>query len=480
MKLVPKLAAVLVALMALVVSVTAVLRTATDRAVFTDEMRMDHLIAAHALRGGVAETWELDGPVRAKRLVEHAGLDDTTVRYRWLAAHPPTAGLSAPEVAAILRGTALQRVSRTEDADELVSYFAVRPGAADLGIIELRESMASLDAHARRSLRSTAIGVLIMILFAALAVVVVGERLVGKPTRALLAHARRIGSGDLSKSPLLAGAPELRALAEELNVTCDLLAAEQARASLEADARLLAVEQVRHSDRLATIGKLVAGLAHEVGTPLSVVSGYAQMISGGEITGDEVVRASKTIDEQVARVTKIVRQLLDFSRAATLGSGNCDAHEVAGSVSDLVAPTARKKGTEIVVVGGPTSVSIDAPALRQVMTNLIVNAIYATGPSGTVRLSVTEADAVAPNGVAGRFARVEVVDDGSGIASENLPRIFDPFFTTKPIGDGTGLGLSVVHGIVTEHGGWVTVESSARVGTTFTVFLRLASASTSP
>lgn len=223
------------------------------------------------------------------------------------------------------------------------------------------------------------------------------------------------------------------------------------------------VDQLRHADRLNVIGTLAAGVAHEIGTPLNVISGSAELMV--DAPPDELPAIARTIGEQATRISSIVQHLLDFGRRAGTGRTPVDLNAIATSSTRLLAPMARKRGTELVVETAPAAVTVrgNASELEQVLSNLVLNAIQAMPPQGgqvTLR--------VAPSG------SVTVEDTGVGIPAESLAKIFDPFFTTKGIGEGTGLGLSVSYGIVHDHDGAIDVDSVVGRGTRFTVQLPLA------
>lgn len=229
------------------------------------------------------------------------------------------------------------------------------------------------------------------------------------------------------------------------------------------DARDRAVEQARHADRLATVGRLAAGVAHEIGTPLSVASGHAEMIANGEVEGEQAAKSARVIVAQVERVTRIVRQLLDFSRRRPSGSESVDVTGVAKRTIDLLRSTATKRRITL-DVQGPDGVRAagSEEAIVQVVTNLVMNAIDASRDGDSVTVTVN---------AVGESVRLEVRDQGSGMTDDVRAHIFDPFFTTKGVGDGTGLGLSVVHGIVEDHQGSIAVDTAVGKGTTFTVLL---------
>jgi two-component system NtrC family sensor kinase len=224
----------------------------------------------------------------------------------------------------------------------------------------------------------------------------------------------------------------------------------------------LTVDQLRHADRLNVIGTLAAGVAHEIGTPLNVISGSAELIVHAKSAADRDQMAL-AIREQTERISAIIRHLLEFGRRAGAKRTSVDLAELARSSVALITPIARKKSITLVVepASEPVVVSGNVAELEQVLCNLILNGIQAMSGRGTITVRT------------GTSGTITVEDQGPGISSEVLPHIFEPFFTTKGVGEGTGLGLSVSYGIVTDHGGTIEAESTRR-GARFIVHLPLA------
>lgn len=232
--------------------------------------------------------------------------------------------------------------------------------------------------------------------------------------------------------------------------------------------RMLAVEQLRHAERLNVIGTLAAGVAHELGTPLNVIAGCAEILA--EDSPDPAVHGrTDMILAQVTKMSAIIRHLLDFGHRGGLARTEVDLNAVAADAVEMMQSTARKRGVQLALsVGAPCHVRGNVAELEQVVSNLVLNALQATPERGLVRVATgTEERAAGPVAVA------VVEDNGEGIAPGDLPRIFDPFFTTKSVGEGTGLGLSVSYGIVRDHGGAIQVSSERGRGTRFTVELPL-------
>ena len=261
-----------------------------------------------------------------------------------------------------------------------------------------------------------------------------------------------------------------------MNRMCDRLSESKESERMQSEARMQALAQLRHADRLATVGRLAAGLAHELGTPLNVVHARAKQMTVEAATPAEVADRARIIVEQVERMTKLIRQLLDFARKRELKPVQTDLSALVTRAVSLLEPIARKRSVALEVTGadGAVTCQADPEQMTQVVLNLAMNAVHASEPGKAVAIALGQGRAIPPP-EDGRpeqaCVRLEVRDHGTGISPEALPRIFEPFFTTKDVGEGTGLGLSVVYGIVRDHGGWIDVESQPGKGSVFTVWL---------
>ena len=302
-----------------------------------------------------------------------------------------------------------------------------------------------------------------------------GAWIVGRPIGALVEKARRVGTGDLGEPLRLRQKDELSRLATEMNAMCDRLVAANARVAAEMQARVEMLEQLRHADRLMTVGKLASGVAHELGTPLNVIEARASMIANGETTPEESVTCARAVVRGTERMTRIIRQLLAFARPSAPQKSRCDVSVVAQRTLELLQPLAEQRHVTLRVVGlSPAVAEADAGQVEQALTNLVMNAAQAMDHPGPVEIRIDRVHARPPGDVGateGDYIQMAVHDEGSGIPAEHLTRIFEPFFTTKDVGEGTGLGLAVTYGIIREHGGWITVTSEVGRGTTFTIHL---------
>jgi PAS domain S-box-containing protein len=223
-------------------------------------------------------------------------------------------------------------------------------------------------------------------------------------------------------------------------------------------------DSARQSEKLAALGTLSAGLAHELNNPIGIISGRIELMlleSEGQALPAEVREDLGVIHRHAQRVARIVHSLLSFARRSAGSHAPVDLNQVVEETLLLVEKQVAREGIHLKRSLAPALPIIqgDANALQQVVMNLLLNARDATPPGGEIRV-VTEAAAEPPGG-----ARVVVSDTGSGIPADVLPRIFDPFYTTKP--QGTGLGLSISYGIVRDHQGTLDVQSTPGAGTTF-------------
>jgi len=235
--------------------------------------------------------------------------------------------------------------------------------------------------------------------------------------------------------------------------------------------------QLRHAQKLESVGQLAAGVAHDFNNILTVIQGYSDCLLA-RCNGDETMRSAlKQICDASKRAASLTRQLLVFSRKQVIQPKVLDLSAVLQNLSNMLP---RLLGEDVVLetdyMSNLPRIEADTGMLEQVVMNLAVNARDAMPKGGRISLSTTSVEigqdyaSRHPDSRPGTFACLTVADTGSGMDAKTLERIFEPFFTTKEVGKGTGLGLATVYGILKQHEGWIEVESEIGVGTTFRVY----------
>jgi len=231
---------------------------------------------------------------------------------------------------------------------------------------------------------------------------------------------------------------------------------------------------IRRADRLSALGTLAAGIAHEIRNPMVSIQTFFQLVPDRLHDEEFLTTFLGMAASEVKRISALINELLSFARSPTRTLGPVQLNDIAESVTTLLEPEARKHNLTLkrVLASNLATITGDADQIKQVMINLVLNAIQATPSGGLV--SITTRAAPHRDRL---YGRVEISDTGAGMPSDQLDHIFDPFFTTKD--KGTGLGLAIAHQIVSEHGGAITVESTEGRGTSFSIDFPAAERTTS-
>jgi len=284
--------------------------------------------------------------------------------------------------------------------------------------------------------------------------VLIGQhQAMGRHFMALIGGMQRVAAGHVGYRLPLSGPKEIASIAASFNTMLDSI--QQAEHEIERNRREQEAleQQLRQSEKLAALGQLAAGVAHELGTPMSTIGGTAQRALRHETGHSRRAEAFQRIQREIRRMEVIVRQLLDFSHRRKLQRRTLRPLNVAESAVSAIAGEAASRQVAISTCGDQDAppFSADPIRLEQALVNLLRNAIQAEA-TRHVRLAWK---------ATGDTVVFAVDDDGLGIPDAIRPRLFEPFFTTKAVGQGTGLGLAVVHGIMREHGGSIHVTDSA-------------------
>ena len=351
---------------------------------------------------------------------------------------------------------------------------------AVLGALEIAQPFGLLRGEQQR-VRAEVLLVTIALLTAlALTLVVVTHRTVRRPLNRLTEAARALGEGHTEARVLTSlGARELNDLAREFNDMASRLGAARDALLRESEERVGLERRLSEAEKLATVGVVAAGLAHEIGAPLNVISGRAEMLLQQHGDDAKISRHLESIIAQIGRITRTVRSLLDYARRPERQNERVPLATVLNGAIDLLEAEFAKASVRVTetfsTVGSALSVSGDADQLEQVIVNLMLNALQAMDAQGEprsihVNLRMEKVD----RGTQAADAVIEIIDSGPGLAYEVAGRLFTPFLTTKP--SGTGLGLVVARSMIQDHGGTLvgTNRQANERGAIFTVRLPLA------
>jgi len=236
------------------------------------------------------------------------------------------------------------------------------------------------------------------------------------------------------------------------------------------EAQRSAENRLVQAAKLAAVGEMAAGIAHELNNPLTSVTGFSELVMETIPKQTEAFKDMELVIKEARRARDVVRRLLDFARQSETTFARASLNEVVDDIVALSRHLIQTSGVELILSLQPELpwASMDNNQIKQVLLNLVHNALQAMPNGGEMEIQTKTASRNEQNGVI-----VSVRDTGVGISAAAQSRIFEPFYTTKGSQGGTGLGLSVTYGIITDHGGQIDVESQPQVGSTFTVWLPL-------
>jgi len=436
-----------------------------------------------SLRVMVTELWENRGELAAIDFLQRANRAYSGVLVRWvwveedpLEAFRPRVPLE--QLSPLKEEETVALLASSDDGhDFLLTYLPLLLKDGRIGAIELSEPMDELHDYVQESLRRSALVVAALVASGLLLMGMLGSIWIDQPMSRLRAQAERIGTGDFDTRLDVSGRDELGDLAGTIERMRGQLAEAREAEQAANTAKFEALEKLRHTERLATLGRLSAGMAHELGTPLNVIAGRAKLIGSADLNVEDVQRSATIIGEQAERMTGIMRQLLSFARRGEAKKQPVELSATLKAIVPLLELSAHKQNVDLKVIDPPESIltSADPGQLQQVLLNLALNGIQAMPRGGQLELSCSlEKPTNRPETLKDEqetWACLKVSDQGVGIGAEDLTHIFDPFFTTKEVGQGTGLGLSIAYGIIEEHGGWIDVTSTPGQGSCFGVYL---------
>jgi two-component system, NtrC family, sensor kinase len=291
------------------------------------------------------------------------------------------------------------------------------------------------------------------------------RRHIERPINRLLEVMARVEGGDREQRATPRGPEEYRRLAVALNGMLDAMAEKDADIEARRLNEIALEKRLRKSRKLAELGVLATGVAHEIGAPLTVINGQAQRLARREVIGEDERARLGRIRGEVARIVEIVRQLMELGRRHNVEKEWVGLDTLVEGARELVEEDLEQRGIHLAaeLPAPPPQLLANGQQLTQVLTNLLRNATQAEGTHSVRLRAETRAEQL----------HLWLEDDGNGISETDKPQVFDPFFTTKPVGQGSGLGLSMVHRIINDHGGTIGVFDSELGGAGFAITLPL-------
>ena len=341
-------------------------------------------------------------------------------------------------------------------------------GGTVVGVLEVTHQMSRIEERVRAATWDIAVRLTLLVISMTLLTGLVLQREVLRPLSHLMGGIRNLGRGESAPRLPVERADELGRVAEAFNTMATQLEAARRELVAETEHAFDLEQQLRHSATLAVAGRLASGLAHEIGTPLNIISGRAEYILQNLPPGDTLREELNVIVGQIDRISAMIRSLLDTVRPLKPAIQPTSLKGVIDPLLVLLEHTARRHGVtlDVSIPGDLPRVRADRNQLQQVLINVLMNAFEAARPVGNVQVRARRAPRATRDGV-----EIDVRDTGPGIAASIRPRIFEPFFSTKPPGEGTGLGLPICRDILKSLGGEITLQSAPGAGATFSIWL---------
>lgn len=386
---------------------------------------------------------------------------------------PRSPSLERRREARLITATGSQGAFDERQGREVFSYFLplTDAGGRIVGLLQTTRDVTRFQAYIAQMRWQGGVAIVLLSLLFLLVVLVGHHRAVGRHVNRLAGAMEKVGTGARGLRVPEQGPQELRLLATTMNAMLERR--EDSERALEAQRaqRAELEEKLRQSEKLAAIGQLAAGVAHELGTPLGVIAGRAQRARRGVPDGSPTATEMERLLAELGRVEHIVRQLLNFARRNPLNRREIAVRSLMADVVSRVRIGAQRPEVDVQAApannnSGMLSIQADPVRLEQALGNLLENAIQAAREYVMVNWRKIEQDSR-------EILEITVVDDGPGIAEAHIDHLFEPFFTTKPTGEGTGLGLAVAHVAIEDHGGEIRLDRAWSPGTRFVITLPL-------
>ncbi len=464
----------------LVVAAHGILRVRQEEAQLFDEDRRNMALTARAVQIAIENALR-DRQVSDVRrlLVAMVEQQDVIDRIRLFDADlRPVLVSNALAIGDAIPEADLRRVLRTDAPEAIVhagapgylSYLVPLHGRHGVtqGAMEIVRLASAADARRRLAISDVVVRLTILVVVMVVVTTVAMQRQVLRPLSRLMEGIQGLGRGEPPLPVPVKHRDEIGRLAEAFNAMAVRLDSAQRRLLAETERTVALQQQLRRAATLAVAGRLASALAHEVGTPLNIISGRAEFVLKSPGLDPTARQDLEIVVAQIDRISGIIGSLLDTVRAQAPEPQPTAFADVLEPLLPLLRHSARQRDVAL-TTGVPADLPpmlVDSGRMQQVLINLVLNAIEATPAGGRVRVTAAAAAHEGRPGVS-----ITVADTGPGIPPALAGRVFEPFFTTKPRGAGTGLGLAICRDIVREHGGDIRFEPAPEGGTAFVVWM---------
>ena len=407
MKLFYKLFGFLIVGITLLLGLDGYLTLERERVQFDRAMTKNAIQIGNIMSGLIEHAWMGSGENKAIELINDANGSNHSVTLRWVWLTDHSDPLHSPRISPVKFAHLKQGNIVSLKTDERgkngfrYTYVPLKLDNHTISAIEIQQSLAPLAEYSHKMLiRSLKVGFLLL-LTSGLFLYGFIDRQFRRRLDRLSDKAKQIGKGDIEPNLIVRGNDELSGQAAIMNVMCSKLQTAQDKIDTVHEARIKTLEQLRHTERLSTLGHISAGIAHEMGTPLNIVSGRAKMIEAGTLPLPDMINNARIIKNQSDRMTRIIRQFLDFTRRRKPQYTSTNVLSLIKQVFEILTPIAKKKGVVLQLTHDEKTqmrLRMDANQIQQVLMNLIMNSIQAMphGGRGDVNVFKKESDDTAP------------------------------------------------------------------------------------
>ncbi|MBN1696681.1 MAG: hypothetical protein JW881_04115 [Spirochaetales bacterium] len=447
---------------------------------YIQDIKTDTKTLAKVLSIEFVTVWERDGLSFSLELLDEVN-EHSTARIRWVWLDSDNEIRFKPVIdCEKILGQSDRDVSSFINLDEgkfICTYLPVNLPISRTGAIEVYEDLSSvIDTFFINNMVHLGIVALFISICTFILIWVIGYFMLSKRISGILGFIKRLGAGNRSDMIAVKGNDEISTIASGLDAMRTELKSTEEMLMKERDEHIKILEQLRHMDRLAVIGKITSGIAHELGTPLNIISGRAKLLNSFDLSHDEIIENANIIGEQTDNITTIIKNMLNFSRRKKPEKKPVNINTIVRKTIDMFGLNKEYRRVSIELIENEKDIigNVDRIQIQQVLSNIILNSIQAIPGEGKIEIGVSIVSMTLPGvpaGTVNKTLSLYIKDNGPGIPEADIENVFKPFFTTKSTQGGSGIGLSLVKDIIKDYHGRIEVENNPEGGCCFNIYL---------